>query len=344
MKPVASKAMRAFARKGWLVVLPTMVILVLALVMTGTTSAASSDTPAAQPSVKLTQLLFQQQEPVCQSCHPEEYEQWKNTTHAKATLDPAFQEQLSKSHNQEACLACHTTGFDSASGHFSAEGVTCEACHGPYKEGHPKAETMQLPMESDTCRMCHTNAFTEWETSQHAANNIDCYDCHKAHTQGLRIEPQEKLCAACHSDTQTEAAHSVHGISGVDCASCHMAPQMKETASANGVEVPMSNHSFAVASDVCVRCHSDSAHAAKTDQALISSASQSTSAREAQQLELQTRRVAELEQQVNAQQKRIDDLRNIAIIGMALALGVGGFFGLVLGVGGAALLGRRKTQ
>jgi formate-dependent nitrite reductase cytochrome c552 subunit len=190
--------------------------------------------------------------------------------------------------------------------------------------------------------MCHTNAFGEWETSKHAANNIDCYDCHKAHTQGLRIEPQEKLCAACHSDTQTEAAHSIHGISGVDCASCHMAPQMKETAATDGVTLSMSNHSFAVASDVCVRCHTDSAH--KADQAMISSGSDAGSTREARQLELQTRRVSELEGQVNAQMKRVDDLRNIAVVGMALAFGVGGFCGLVLGVGGTALFGRRKPQ
>ncbi|MBW7897289.1 Perchlorate reductase subunit gamma precursor [Candidatus Brocadiaceae bacterium B188] len=31
---------------------------------------------------------------------------------------------------RKTCLKCHTTGYDEATGKFSEEGVTCEACHG----------------------------------------------------------------------------------------------------------------------------------------------------------------------------------------------------------------------
>jgi hypothetical protein len=198
------------------VILPTLIILAVVLLLTETTSAAPSP---AHPRVASDRLTFQEQQPLCQTCHPDEYTVWKNSTHAQATLDPVFQAELAKSHNQDDCLKCHTTGFDTGSGKFMSEGVTCEACHGAFKEGHPAGQTMTLPMDAGTCRMCHEAAFSTWETSKHAEQKIECFDCHQAHTQGVRTGSTETLCAACHTDEQTKLAHSVHGISGVDCGS-----------------------------------------------------------------------------------------------------------------------------
>ncbi len=323
--------------RGWWLVLPTAMILAVVLGLTYTAQAAPSPTA---PRVLLNELLFQEQQPLCQNCHPEQYTAWQGTTHARAAMDPAFQEQLKQAHNPTACLACHTTGFDIDTGAFLAEGVTCEACHGPYKEGHPKAETMQLPMESDTCRLCHLNTFTQWENSPHAARKIDCFDCHQAHTQGLRLETPEKLCAACHTDEQTRLAHSIHGIAGVDCMSCHMAPQQQPMASTEGATRSISNHSFLVASDVCIRCHTSSAHPEEnTNRVAIITGTGAASSRE---LELQARRVQELEQQVNDAQAQVRNLRNLAVVSMGLMLGVGGMIGLLIGVGLATLVNRRK--
>ncbi len=254
MNPLPARQKGSKRQTGWLVVAPTLLITASVLVFTESTAAV----PDMQPRELITDVLFQEQIPVCQSCHPDEYEQWKVTTHASATLDPVFQEQLAKSPNQEACLACHTTGFDTGSGSFLSEGVTCEACHGPYKEGHPAAETMQLPMASDTCRMCHLTTFVEWETSQHAAQNIECFDCHTAHTQGLRTGSQETLCASCHPEQQTELAHATHGINGLDCASCHMSAET--TVSEDGQKAPGHSHGFDVAADTCARCHEGTIH------------------------------------------------------------------------------------
>ena len=33
-------------------------------------------------------------------------------------------------------------------------GVTCEACHGPYREGHPE-ESMVIATSEDLCGICH---------------------------------------------------------------------------------------------------------------------------------------------------------------------------------------------
>lgn len=332
--------------KNWWIVLPTAIILMMALALTSTSQAA----PAVEAQPLLTRLLFQEQELPCQGCHPEQYAAWQGTTHANAAMDPAFKDEFLKSHDPSACLPCHTTGFDTGTGEFHAEGVTCEACHGAYKEGHPKAETMQLPMESATCRVCHGTAFDQWETSKHAESKIDCYDCHQAHSQGLRMGNVENLCSACHSDQQTEAAHSIHGISGVDCASCHMSEQMKDISDpTGGANASMSNHTFAVASDVCTRCHTGAAH--KTDGVGQTGLSQTTGATSVgtaatttQADELKSQRVQELEQQLNEAQKRTTDLRNVAVVSMGLSLGVGGVVGLLIGIGATALLGRRKPQ
>ncbi len=332
-------------RSGWPALLLPLLIAAVVLALTETTQAAPSLAPAISPSDHLT---FQQSQPTCQSCHPQEYADWQNTVHARAALDPAFKAQFDKSHNQGDCLKCHTTGFDKDSGKFVWEGVTCEACHGPYKQGHPAAETMQLPMESDTCRLCHQAAFEEWEKSKHAQKNIECFDCHRAHTQGLRTGSAETLCAACHNDQQTRFAHSLHGIGGVECGNCHMASTPKNTAgttSLAGAEIEAKSHLFRVPADVCNRCHSNTIHpAAGTSQfdvarpvALARTSDQAASA-------VGAAREAELEAQVTELQGRLTALRDAAVVSIGLSLGFGGFIGLLLGIAGMSLWSRRRSS
>jgi hypothetical protein len=325
--------------KGWAVLLPTLLILALALVLTETSNAAPAAAPQSRTLVGA--LLFEPQQPTCQSCHPAEYADWQGTTHAKAALDPAFRKELSVSHNQAECLKCHTTGFDAASGKFLAEGVTCEACHGAYKEGHPAKETMQLPMASQTCRTCHLGTFEEWEKSSHRDRGIECFDCHMAHTQGLRTGSEQKLCAACHADRQTEVAHATHGVNGVQCASCHMAPATTPNArvatASPSVAIPARSHSFTVASDTCVKCHSDTIHASNKLPQLRTTVAQL----DTQQLQAKADQAPILEKQVNDLQARLVGLRNVAVAGMGLAFSLGGVLGLLTGVVGMSLWRRR---
>ncbi len=333
-------------QSGWAVLLAPLLIAAVVLLLTETTQAAPVVIQAANPA---DQLTFQTPQPSCQSCHPQQYADWQNTAHARAALDPAFKDQFNKSHNQGDCLKCHTTGFDKETGKFNWEGVTCEACHGPYKQGHPAAETMQLPMEAATCRICHQAAFEEWDKSQHALEKVECFDCHNAHTQGVRTGSTATLCAACHNNQQTQFAHSQHGIGGVECTSCHMATSKKNTAgmtATTGAEIQAKSHTFVIPADICNRCHASATHptagaaqtyisrptstAARTDG---SAASVSNVARE-----------AELEAEISALQGRLNALRDAAVISMGLALGFGGFVGLVVGVAGMSLWQRSRTR
>lgn len=239
-----------------------------------------------------------------------------------------------------ACDTCHAVEAASwqESPHANA-GATCESCHGEYQAGHPDGATMTLPMESETCRGCHEGTFTDWENSEHGDKNVDCYDCHLAHSQGLRIEPQEKLCSACHTQEETQLAHSVHGISGINCVACHMSPQT--TTAADGSQQISASHMFTVASDICAGCHAGDIHSdasAKAAQKTVQAQEVVKAAAE------QGERITELEEQVNADQQQIKNLRNLSVIAMGLTLGVGGALGLIVGVAAVALISRRKQS
>jgi hypothetical protein len=315
----------------------------LAVTVAGSATAASAQSLRDDP---------QEQGPECQSCHAAEYDLWKNSTHAGASLDPAFQEQLNQAHNQEECLTCHAAGVQADSGESMAGGVSCEACHGPYQEGHTlqgaseaASATMILPVESSAvCRTCHEAVFSEWDTTKHAERNIECFDCHLAHTQGLRTGSVDTLCAACHSDEGTQAAHSRHGINGVDCTSCHMAEQMTSTAAGDaGAQISASSHSFEVTADVCNQCHASTIHstgAGKPPGELQISDTQI----QGQSLSANEKGLEELRAEISSLQARLASLRDAAVIGIGLGIGLGGFMGLVIGLVGMSLWLRSRRS
>jgi hypothetical protein len=342
MKVILHELGRGTMFAGRLAIVPILLILLLMPAVAG--AALAAPTP---------HLGDMQDDPTCQSCHPEEHDVWKDSVHAGAGLDPLFQEQLAKAHNQDECLTCHATGtvtsqVQADNDQVMAEGVTCEACHGAYQPGHPAETTMKLPVESTaTCRTCHEAAFAGWEKSQHAEKNIECFDCHLAHSQGVRTGSVDKLCAACHSDQGTEAAHSRHGINGVNCTSCHMAKQMTATAAgASGAQVSASSHSFLVAADVCSGCHAGTIHTtAIGDARAPGSLAVSAGDTEVQAAATDEKALEELRAQVGELQGRITTLRNTAVIAIGLAIGVGGFMGLVVGLVGMGMWKRnRRTE
>jgi hypothetical protein len=310
---------RRLASTGRLAISAVLLIFLWMLSAAGAVSAA----PAPQ-----------QQGPECQSCHPGEYDVWKSSKHAGAGLDPVFQEQLAKAHNQDECLTCHTTGVETGDG--------CQACHGTYQAGHPSSATMKLPVQSDAmCRTCHEAAYSGWEKSAHAEKEIECFDCHLAHTQGVRTGSVDTLCAACHSDQGTPAAHSRHGINGVNCTSCHMAKQMTATAAGEGgAQISASSHSFKVAADVCAQCHGSTIHA--TGGAKAPGNLQVFATVEGQAQPAAEKGFAELRAEIISLQKRLTALRDAAVIGIGLAFGVGGFMGLVVGLAGVGLWRRNR--
>lgn len=321
---------RSYLNHRW-VLLSTTAILMAAVMLVGTSHPT---TAAGHAPGTLTQPLFQEEQPLCGSCHPEQYAAWKDTAHARAVMAPTFQEEFNKSEDQAACLTCHTTGFDSASGEFMAEGVTCEACHGGYKEGHPKAETMQLPMESATCRECHQATFDNWEASLHGQKGVECYACHLPHSQGLRTGSEETLCAGCHADRQEQFAHATHGLSGLECKTCHMADEFHSQGAAALTGAKVADHSFTVGSDVCASCHQDTIHYSDKLPALREAAA----VQDPEQLRTQAALVPGLEEQVNTLQDSLMQQRRTSLILMGLTLGGGGFAGLLLGIAAVSLL------
>jgi len=159
----------------WSYVLAVALIAALgtALVLPGLTSAQQAGKDAAKepakeaakeaPAFKYVGVL------ACRPCHQAEkngkvYETWTETSHAKA-----FEKLGAANQKNEACLACHTTGYGKAMfvGKTAAElqGVQCEACHGPGSDyralpvmknlEQAKAKGLIAPTEK-VCANCHT--------------------------------------------------------------------------------------------------------------------------------------------------------------------------------------------
>jgi cytochrome c553 len=119
-----------------------------------------------------------------------------------------------------------------------------------------------------------------------------------------------------------------------------MAEELTETAANNGVQVAMSDHGFEVGSKVCIRCHGaePERQSSAGGSRLLAAARDPDTA-----TDLQATRIAELEQQVHAEKSATARVRSAAAIGFGLALGAGGFFGLVVGLGAVVLLRRRQS-
>jgi len=131
----------------------------------------------------------------CKTCHNtakngEQFKIWQNSNHAKAYESLKSDEAKKKAAalgvkdplTSDKCLACHSTAAGKKNldaGFAAAEGVTCEACHGPGSE-YKQMSTMKdrklavaagmlLPDEK-TCQTCHkkdnpghANKFTTYD-------------------------------------------------------------------------------------------------------------------------------------------------------------------------------------
>ncbi len=103
----------------------------------------------------------------CRGCHPQAYDLWKKTPHAKAwsTL-----EKKGRTYDY-TCIGCHSAGFDEPGGfcRVSEAGdrinVGCESCHGPGSLHVAQAGLgpIKRKVSADGCTQCHhpphTNTF-----------------------------------------------------------------------------------------------------------------------------------------------------------------------------------------
>ncbi len=129
---------------------------------------------------------------VCGNCHAadsigNQYDKWMRTPHAKAmerlrtkaAVSIAEKLSIKKPSEDQQCLKCHATGGGKNPA-IRAEGVGCEACHGPGSEYHEYAYHV------DT-----VNRQGAYETAiRHGMYQI----------LGIKnIKRREKMCLGCHN-------------------------------------------------------------------------------------------------------------------------------------------------
>ncbi len=190
----------------------------------------------------------------CHECHEPEFQAWSGTTHADASFDPVFQVYLQRTQRPGECYACHTTGYDSVTGQFALAGVTCEACHGPYREGH-SGEEMLISSPEELCGACHTGTLSEWASSRHGKADVTCTSCHEVHSQKTHsADNTNSLCAGCHQDQIQDPTHSPHIEAGVYCITCHLT-RVRNDKGAAAKGLAGTGHAFAVSVKTCDDCH-----------------------------------------------------------------------------------------
>jgi hypothetical protein len=273
----------------------------------------------------------------CAECHYAEAAAWHESSHAYAleAADRVLQTACAGEglYSDCTCLECHTTAFDPNEGTYAHQGVTCEACHGAYIEGHPEADPMVLVADASLCQDCHQDTHQQWSSSPHAQANVQCIGCHQVHSQDLRLS-DGTLCDSCHSGQRDGLVHTAHIGRGAECVDCHLTsaytPQAPEDAAYLMVaERPIpASHGFAVSSTgACIACHQEEQGADHSVdfQAVIDQSSRLAS--EIDQLE---------------EEKR--SLQTWAFVALGGGLGVGGMMGAVLVLAiGFVWQGRRRS-
>jgi len=280
----------------------------------------------------------------CAECHSVETEAWKNSPHAQAMAHIDQSEQMACSEETEteecSCLGCHTTDFDPIDRTYAYGGVSCEACHGPYVEGHPKDGVMHLDVDSSICSDCHAETHEQWQDSLHAEAGVQCIGCHMSHSQDFRLT-DEALCGACHRDRLEDFAHTAHESSEVGCTDCHLSATTHETAALVSIDQSIGrpeapSHSFTVvSSEACVGCHGQTIHEVVPHDDLSQVANV--------QLLAMADRAPELANELQAAEETNKSLRVMTLVSLGLGMGVGGMLGIIfMLVVGYVVQGRAK--
>ena len=236
----------------WIVLAISTVILVVTVGFTILGSPALLAGVAARPLAAEPSVQSGPQD--CRQCHPDEYDNWVHSDHADASFDPIFQVYLQDAGQPGECFACHSTGYDTASGSFVLSGVSCEACHGPYRPQHPE-ESMVIARSAEMCGTCHQSTLAEWEISEHGQSGVSCIDCHEVHSQQTYATASTNaLCADCHHAEMDNFVHRKHAAEDVACIDCHLSrPDSPQADMMAGAAVTA--HSFTAAAVGCSDCH-----------------------------------------------------------------------------------------
>jgi predicted CXXCH cytochrome family protein len=242
--------------------------LLAAVLISLTASAATLIMASAQEPTPADPTQPAPEAPPCVACHTEFASEWKDGPHGQASSDPAFLKDWNSQGQPGACLVCHATNYDPATGTWLEDGVACEACHGPMVAGHPK-EPMPVDRSADLCARCHSDArfdWQDWQGSTHYQRGMNCTTCHDPHSASLKVvAPRDgtaqysdasQLCVNCHKDVSMNFPYSVHQQQGVACIDCHVTHT--ETNPPDAHAIP--DHSFEANLNSCNACHSEQMH------------------------------------------------------------------------------------
>jgi predicted CXXCH cytochrome family protein len=253
----------------------------------------------------------------CTQCHENINTAWMGTRHAQAFSAPIFQRDWTQQGNQVTCLECHTTGYDRETGNYAEEGVTCEACHGPFQPDHPQSP-MPITPNSELCGTCHKTTTDEWHASVHGQKGIQCQACHNPHSQTPKANTVTELCVTCHQERGDSFTHSTHANAGLECSNCHMFTSPRTNDPIMGL-VP-TGHTFTVGSDACIACHQDTVH---TRDEIVKLTGEVAA--------LESVDAATLEQTVQSQEQQINDLKSQSATRLYIGLVQGAIVGIITG-------------
>jgi predicted CXXCH cytochrome family protein len=247
----------------------------LALLLGGVTLVIAQ---ASQPPVK-AQGVTTSTGPVvmtdeaCAACHDDVVKTWKTGLHAQAYTDKVFTDAWTAQGQPGACLVCHTTGYDPASGTSMAESVSCQSCHTPIPANHP-TDKMPVDTSPDLCGKCHSDprfSTENWKLSTHYQRDMTCSVCHDAHTAGMKVvagtststTDASDLCTNCHKDAMQNFPTSKHAEAGVTCVNCHLGFNVSgdTTSTASFSDVHKApDHNFMPVLETCNKCHASQMH------------------------------------------------------------------------------------
>lgn len=239
-----------------------LIAMMFALLAAGITLVIASAQGDAQPAAQTSTD--------CANCHTEFQMSWQSGPHGQAGSDPVFVEEWNAQGKPGACLVCHTTGYDPATATYKADGVTCEACHGPAPADHPKTP-MPVDRSTDMCGRCHSDTrfgWQDWKISTHYQRGMDCATCHDPHSAALKqvAAPREsqksddvsQLCITCHKESSMDFSYTAHAQKDISCVDCHV--KHLENVEREAHTVP--DHSFNASLESCNTCHAQQMHSA----------------------------------------------------------------------------------
>ena len=201
--------------------------------------------------------------------------------------------------------------------------MTCEACHGPYAEGHPPG-MVDVDRTGKICETCHPKAYDEWRASPHGLVGTRCVGCHQICTlDTMRAPDGHAVCENCHGDDADHFHQSTHNSEGLDCTDCHMQPGPGEAEHEGRQHIA---HIFTSNPVSCINCHAETIHVANKIVDV-----------ESQVAALQETGVVELQQEVAGLKEERNTLAANVAGRLYAGLIAGVIVGLAVGFGGGQM-------